>query len=113
MENSLDRTVHRTVAIIGVNSSHPGQFDSLFFLRGWQATRVQLFNKICIMHSDNAEAFGSQNRIDCIIYTIDSHGSWGKSGTQLGAHKGYLTNLVTLFFDPLSLHFNIFAFVFV
>ena len=31
MENSLDRTVHRTVAIIGVNSSHPGQFDSLFF----------------------------------------------------------------------------------
>ena len=74
---------------------------------------MQLFNKICIMHSDNAEAFGSQNRIDCIIYTIDSHGSWGKSGTQLGAHKGYLTNLVTLFFDPLSLHFNIFAFVFV
>ena len=32
MENSLDRTVHRTVAIIGVNSSHPGQFDSQFFL---------------------------------------------------------------------------------
>ena len=72
---------------------------------------MQLFNKICIMHSDNAEAFGSQNRIDCIIsiiYTIDSHGSWGKSGTQLGAHKGYLTNLVTLFFDPLSFYTSIY-----
>ena len=58
---------------------------------------MQLFNEICIMHSNNAEAFGSPNRIDYIIYTIDSHGSWGKSGTQLGAHKGYLTHLVTLF----------------
>ena len=61
------------------------------------------------MHFENAEAFAL-----CLIYTIDSHGRQpgrGKSGTQLGVHKGCLIHLVTLFFGLLSYAISALVFV--